>query len=330
MNWRELWPAAVALAIAVIAVLAAPDSRARRVVDLDLSRSGFPDTFLMRHRSEPERCRVVDRHDSTMRRYDDKEPGRFWRCKRLEDARGDAWLVQSKREGRGTVFFVPADAVDDWAFPFLYAAVRASHESLDLPAVGWTQLYVDRVYEGLFLRVALPFDLRRKDGGTGRLRELLVVGDDGVRAVDTRLAPTSGWESSGGRRVSEPHPALAWLAARAPTDSLLLLVELDGSPGLLPLPIDPAGLAARDAGRPIAPFRDDRLSAFAAGLDRDADAATPFARAPLEAEFGRYASALREALAADAALHGRSDGWRDAFDGRQASLDGLALSLGGG
>jgi len=130
-------------------------------------------------RSQTDRCRVVDRRDATMRRYDSRRPGRNRDCLRLPGRNGDAqahtWLVRSKRKGEGTAFFVPVQDVRDWTYPFLYGFVRDSRGEIDLPKVEWTQLFVDRLYQGLYLRVALPFDLRRKDGGSGTLRELLTI-----------------------------------------------------------------------------------------------------------------------------------------------------------
>ena len=54
--------------------------------------------------------------------------------------------------------FVPVGEVSDWIYPFIYSFVRERRKGLELPRVEWTTLYVDRLYQGLFLLVKLPFD----------------------------------------------------------------------------------------------------------------------------------------------------------------------------
>jgi hypothetical protein len=147
---RTFWPAGVALVVAgVLGGLFSQASRAYRLSDLDLSGTGYPDTYIMRSKSEPSRCYVVDRRDATMRRGDPRQPGRKWDLVRIgadridtdtQDPRPATWLVQAKRKGTGTVFYMPVDDVPDWTYPFLYRFVQKHAEELDLPAVGWTQL----------------------------------------------------------------------------------------------------------------------------------------------------------------------------------------------
>ena len=215
---RRLWPAGVALGLAILlASVWDPDSPASRISNLDLRDSPFRDTYIIPHRTQDERCFVVDRRDATRRRSDDEQPGRKWKLTRVRgsDGAGDRWMVQSKRRGKGTVFFVPALAVSDWAYPYLYSFVRARNPELELPLIEWTQLHVDRVYQGLYLRVTLPFDERKKDGGSGILREILTVSGD--RATGSRSHP----------RPSRNHPRLratgpARHNARGPTRSRAL------------------------------------------------------------------------------------------------------------
>ena len=163
---------------------------------LDLSVPGCPDTYIMRSKSEPSRCYIVSRWQSTMRRTDAEPPGREWSLARVGPATSDdgptTWMVSSKRKGNGTVFLVPVEDVRDWTYPFLYRFVRTHGPQLDLPEVGWTQVYIDRIYQGLYLRAALPFDPRKKDGGSGILRELLTVEGGRLIKVDTRFGEYLG------------------------------------------------------------------------------------------------------------------------------------------
>ena len=165
---KNLWVGGLCLAAAVLAVvILAPRSSVDRLYNLDLENPGISDTYLILHRREADRCFVADRRDATVRRSDDQQPGRKWQCYRMAGAGAEppSWLLQSKRKKKGTVFLVPVSDVPDWSYPFLYGFVREQREELELPQVEWTQLFVSRLYQGLYLRVALPFDLRVKDGG---------------------------------------------------------------------------------------------------------------------------------------------------------------------
>ena len=319
----------MALAI-LLAAAVDPGSPASRVSNLDLSESPFRDSYIIRHKTQADRCFVVDRRDATWRRSDDNQPGRKWSC--LSFPAGEAgsplsWFVHSKR--KGSVFFVPVQDVADWRYPFLYAFVRDlensdssdSSDSADaaprLPIVEWTQLYVSRIYQGLYLRVELPFDLRKKDGGSGVLRDLLVVEGNRVSTMDTRLddAPGVYARSVAEARLPElsaPSERLAWLAARAPTSGTTLLMsnQPPHRVRLLPLPISLTALHRAKTGRAPASFLDDRVERYSRGAWRDrTSGAPPFEpaeRAEFERGFQAYVAALAQALALDASARGVS------------------------
>ena len=342
---RRLWPAGVALTLAILLVgVWDPDSPASRITNLDLSDSPFRDTYIILHRSQDERCFVVDRRDATRRRSDDSQPGRKWTCVNIPGraaGAADTWLVRSKRKGKGSVFFVPALDVADWSYPFLYEFVRELEERAaapPLPAVSWTQLYVSRIYQGLYLRVDLPFDLRKKDGGSGVLRELLVVQGDRVSTVDTRFdgAPGIYAESVAAARLPElapPSRRLAWLAARAPTPGTTLLMSNEPPHGvrLMPLPISLPAIYRAKTGRSPASFLDQRLQRYSHGSWRDgASERVPFdasQRAELERRYEEYADALARGLVMDSLVREiplPAEEWLK----RQASLSDLQLRPG--
>lgn len=315
---RRLWPAAVALGLAILlASLWDPSSPASRISNLDLRDSPFRDTYIILHRTQDERCFVVDRRDATRRRSDDEQPGRKWNCVRIPGRTAgapDTWFVRSKHKGKGSVFFVPAADVADWGYPFLYEFVRELEEAAGappLPAVRWTQLYVSRLYQGLYLRVQLPFDLRKKDGGSGVLRELLVVQGDRVSTVDTRFdgAPGIYAESVAAARLPElasPSRRLAWLADRAPTPGTTLVMSNEPPHGvrLLPLPISLLDIYRAKTGRSPASFLDERLRRYSRGAWAEgASGSLPFdasQRTELEHRYADYADALARALVMDA------------------------------
>jgi len=342
---RVFWPAGLALALAIAGIIVFPGSYTRRTTNLDLTDTGFRDTFIMFSKSEVGRCFVVNRRASTMRRGDQQQSGRKWDCLRIRagDRGGpaDTWLVKSKRKGKGTVFFVPVYGVPDWSYPFLYEFVRkhSKHrKELDLPRVEWTQLFVNRLYQGLYLRVGLPFDLRKKDGGSGILREILTVQDGQLTKVDTRFDDAGRLYAKSVVNASFPEldpppPALAWLARSSPIEGTTFLMS-NLTPyrlTLLPLPIYLPDLYLAKNGRPPAGFRDQRYSRWILAPWRSDPAdALPWTEPELEelkSEFEEYAASFRRALRTDAELHQSGDMLRDLLPVRQAATSKLQLSL---
>ncbi|MFP8873996.1 MAG: hypothetical protein VCB42_05545 [Myxococcota bacterium] len=316
---RRLWPAGVGLALAIaLAILVKPDSTLNRVGNLNLGDSKFRDTYLVMHRSEADRCFVVNRRDATIRRSNDKQPGRNWRCHRISSQDPEsppAWLVQSKREGKGTVFFVPASRIADWSFPFFYEVARAEHPDAQLPLVEWTQLYVSRLYQGLYLRVDLPFDRRKKDGGSGVLREILSISGDSASVVDTRFDDAPGLYTEAIAagvfpKLEKPLPDIAWLAEHAPTAGTTFLISNseDFLVSLLPLPIGLPALFKARYGRSPATFTDRRFDRWTQGAWRQ-EAKEPkqwVSQPRFRESFDVYISELRRALQVDALARGHS------------------------
>lgn len=339
---RVFWPAGLALVLATAAVLLLPESRGRRLANLDLTGSGIGDTFLMLSRSHADRCRLADRRESTLRRSDPRQPGQSWECLRLSarDGGGQAhpWLVRSKRRGRGTALFVPVRDVRDWTYPFLYGFVREHREELELPAVAWTQLFVNRLYQGLYLRVNLPFDLRRKDGGSGVLRELLTVRDGRLTAVDTRFNAAGSLYAAVLEAGSFPEPVpppaeLAWLAQRCPTPGTTFLMSnvAPHALSLLPLPVSLPDLYAAKQGHSPRAFEDPRLRLWTRDARRSGGAGQPSfpetAVAELRSAFERHALSLSRAMRADAELHQSLAQLRQLLPSRQQAISGLQLQL---
>ncbi|MBI4241882.1 MAG: hypothetical protein HY613_09210 [Candidatus Rokubacteria bacterium] len=336
------WPAGSALAMAAcVLALVLPETRSRRLSNLDIGPTGFPDTYIMFSKSERGRCFVVDRRDSTTRRYDPNTPGRKWDCSqfRVSDRPGglDAWFVRSKRAGKGTVFFVPVEEVRDWTYPFLYNFVRERRPELNLPPVGWTQLFVNRIYHGLYLRVALPFDPRKKDGGSGILQEILTVRGDRLAQIDTRFhaARRLYMDSVAASRfpaLRDPSPALAWLARRCPTDATTLLMsnQPPHDLSLLPLPVSLPDLYEALYGRPPHEFKDGRLAQWSRGPWRAETASLPFADselATLRSEFEEHARSFSNALRSHAEFHRTLTATRALLPQRQHAAAGLLLRL---
>ena len=267
----------------------------------------------MLSKTRPERGYLVDRRDSTVRRSRKNFPGRSYRVTRSPGESGlggpDHWLLRSKR--LGTVLLVPVDIVEDWTLPFAYDFVRRERPDLDLPRVRWTQLHVNRVYRGLYLRVELPHDPRRKDGRVGELRELFLLRGDELRSLDTRFDPAARRRVeaiAAGRfpSLDPPDPMLAWLSLRGREDGMTFLLSEDEPARLvaLPLPFSFVGEAERHLAAVLPVTRDERHHRWAEAIEA---AAPPMGQLPFEGEqrerFERAWAAHEEAFQGALSIH---------------------------
>lgn len=242
---RTLLPIGVALLLALIlGVLGLRYSANGRLSNLDLPNDGFQETFLMNSKTSSGRCYVVNRRESSLRRSDTTLPGRMQDCEKFGFGETDhgleSWLVRSKR--KGTSLYIPVEKVEDWTYPFLYDFVRDHTDHFELPRVAWTQLYVDRIYRGLYLRIPLPYDKRKKDGRTEPLREILTVKGHSLTHLDTRFKTKSTLYvdsmAAGLFPDIAPVPStVLWLSRRAPLEETIFLMSNQKPYQLQPLPL---------------------------------------------------------------------------------------------
>lgn len=334
---RRLLAAGIGVSLAV-ALATVSTTGAGRTTNLVL-KSGLPETFIMMSKSRADRCYVVDRRDSTVRRSDRRLPGPKWRFVRFLDPEGrstvDHWLLRSKR--KGTILLVPVDAVEDWSYPVLHRSVRRVRKDLELPRAEWTQLFVNRYYRGLYLRVALPADPRKKDGGTGVLREMLTVSDRGLTSIDTRFGDAGTLyrdrlAEGAFPRLEDPDPVEAWLALRSPVGPRVFLMsnlppyDLD----LLPLPVSPSRLHEAAFERQTLYFQDERYERWTTQASRAGEEATnlfePEEWERVRREFERVAASFMRSLATHARLH-ESPHLLDQVPMRQRAVSDLGLGL---
>ncbi len=337
---KRLWPAGLAFLLAVVAVVLVPDTPLRRMSNLEFSVSGLHQTYLMFSRTQPDRCRVQNRRASTMRRADPRERGRNWECHRISGmgANSDGWLVRSNRYGEGTILFVPIYAVDDWTYPYFYGFVRDHRAALELPAVRWTQLFIDRLHSGLYLQVALPFDLRRRDGGSGILRSILTVEPERLRVLNTRFeddgdAYVRHLDDRGPTRFAKPDPELAWLMGlrSAGERTFLMSNRAPNDLSILPLPVSLPELYESVEDRALLAIPEGRTSLWARSSQLDGpDRTAPFDEgetAELRAGFDQYARSLDRALRAEGEFHQTGDLLRELLPKRQAASVPSQLAL---
>ena len=310
-----------------------------RLTNLDLSHTDFRNTYIMFSKTNPGRCYVVNRRQSTMRRSDATMPGRMQDCFAFggDGGTGDPgyWFVRSKR--KGTVLFVPVAKVSDWTYPFLYDFVRGEFENLDLPPVEWSQVFVNRVYQGLYLELHLPFDKRKKDGGSGIRREILTVTGEQMTRVDTRFDASSQLYPSlvaAGTfpKLSEPRAALAWLTShRLGHDTTVLLHNVaPHDVSLLPLPVPLAEVYRAMHGHPLDSLYDERFGRWEKWRQNVApmEFLDHKQRTTLMSEFSKYSEAFLAALTTHSWYRQEGKTLFEQLPRKQAAVADLKLSIG--
>ncbi len=301
-------------AIAIL-VLSGDISQTKRISNLDLRQSGFVPSYLMTSKRAPNKGYLVDRRDSTVRRSRKNLPGKMWNLDRFGEDPGagipEHFLLRSKRYG--TVFLIPVEAVENFEYPFLYQFVRDEYPELGLPEVQWTNLFLNRVYHGFYLRMSLPVDLRKKDGGNGTMRELMMVQGNEMTLVDTRFSPDARFYADGTTlgifpALKKPPAVLAWLASRCPTPHATVLLN-NAEPyevSLLPLPYSLDRLYERLQGIPLRVTLDERFRRWMApASEYEVHDAVPFdgeRKKRFEAQYAGYFQRLRDALKAHRTL----------------------------
>lgn len=323
---KQQWQPALALVIAAaVIVVVQPDSRANRVSTLDLEETGFDELYIQFVDADRTRAAIVDRGATTIRRGEASEQAPEWS---IESLSGDGWLARSEDEG--VVFFVPVSDVSDWVYPFLYSFVRERRRGLELPAAEWTTLYVDRLYQGLFLRVKLPFDRAE----TASRRELLAVEAGRVAQVDTWFEPSSGGPGlPDDLEVEARHGSLAWLSAvRSETETLLMLSRRPQELGLMPLPVSVPSLFAATHGVEPTYVEEEQAPSWNESWRASVADTTYLAEVELEAlgaDFEEYRDVFLAALRIHGEFHGNTSDLQASIPRRQRAGVDLDLTLEG-
>ena len=321
-------------AATLIALVALPDSRANRVSTLDLGEDGFRDLYIQHRDREHTKVTIGDRGETTLKRGELPSLAPEWTIRRVSRADESeppyAWLARS--QARGAVFFLPVTQVSDWIYPYLYGFVRQRRKGIELPPVEWANVFLDRVYQGLYLRVALPFDRTGR-----RRRELVLIRDEEMMRVDTWFEPPQEryaelFPDAELPELEPPAPALMWLSAFLSADesSVVLAASPPYEAKLMPLPIQTPSLYAAVHGRPPQFVTDTRVLRWDESW-RPAVSESRFLRdvemVDLSSGFEDYRASFVRALRAHGELHGNLEEVRAMLPHRQTSGSELGLSL---
>ncbi len=332
---RDLLAPLVAVGLALIlALLVAPTRSAGRVANLSVTSSLLPHAYVMRHRSESDMGYLVERRSSTLRRDRAGQAGRKRRVEKVPANVADVratWLLRSRL--LGTVIFVPVEAVPDWSLPYVHAWLRDEMPGAYLPEVRWVQLHIDRVYQGVYLKVALPVDLRKKEGGSGNLQSILETDGRRVSRLNTRFedAPGGFMEELAAGPVPIPRlplPVIAWLAAmyNLPVKTFIMTAERPRGLYIMPLPVALGPIFERARGRRPAHVEDERFKRWieAAAVSSD----SPFdseQMAALQDGWSTWLTALVEGLILDRQARGLAPPDATEITAHLGALDGLGL-----
>lgn len=323
---KQLWQPALALLIATaLFVLVLGDSTANRLSTLNLEEAGFDELYIQFLDSERTRASIVTRGVTSINRGEIPDLGPEWSMERLGR---DGWLARSPDEG--VTFFVPVTEISDWIYPFLYSFVREHRRGLELPRVEWTTLHVDRLYEGLFLLVRLPFDRPEVQAR----RELLVVESGRVAYIDTWFEqPAGGLDLTGELEIDPQHGSVAWLSAlRSETATSLILSRRPLELTLMPLPVSVPTLYAAAYGAEPTFQEDERAQGWNESwraMVADTTFLDELEMESFESEFEEYRDLFLSALRIHGQLHGNADELQGALSERQGSGVELGLELEG-
>lgn len=260
---------ALALAAIVICAILSTRSFVSKTTNLKTPTPGsIKEAFLMTSKSGENKCYLVDRHDSTIRRSSAKIPGDSWN---INISPGDknpknpsGMLLTDKK--KGTIVFIPVQDIKNPAYPYASEFVRKKLKDKNIPKLEWNQVYINRIYSGLYLKMELPSDPTKKRGRPGPRREFLSVKGNELTLVNTLFNPDSRFLAetllSGVFPDAAPcNPAIAWLDQISENDRTTFILG-NVEPyrvTLMPLPITIDDVYEKQFGKPLSPAMDERF-----------------------------------------------------------------------
>jgi len=232
----------------------------------------------MLSKSEDNRAYLVDRRDSTIRRSRNKMPGKMREAYSFggdpETGELAYWLLVEAEYA--TVLFIPVNEVEDCTYPYIYGFARKEFDKLDLPEVEWTQLFVNRIYSGLYLKVELPEDPTGSEGRKGPRREILSVDGNRLALVDTLFNPDARLLSDillagDFPEFEEPPPAINWLESKnsSAEKSFVLNNQPPYGVSLLPLPVTIDEIYFKLKDEKLRRYVDDRFADWVRQIENE-------------------------------------------------------------
>ena len=271
-NPRSIIYAVLAIILAILIVsFARHYLQFQELTNLNLHTEGISDLYIQMSPDLPGKCHVTNRRGSTFRRSDDPSARRLWNYRRSagdnDTGNLNHWMLQST--AKKIFLLVPVNDVKDWTYPYIYQFVKGSENEVELPSVQWVQLYVNRIYHGLYLQVYLPHDPRRRDGGSGHLRELLVLRDSTIACLNTRFSnPCTAYQTmvstSKFPTLITPSKLVMWLITHSPIEETLFIMRPYAPYQItyLPLSISLSEEYSKIDGKSLPEWVDNRFATF--------------------------------------------------------------------
>ena len=296
----------------LIVYLMQPFNQLQRLANLNLSLGTVPDLYVEVDKSVPGRCYVTDRRESAYRRGD-RPAGRnsreFMRSEaELQQGELPHWALRCKTNP--TILLVPINDVDDWAFPYCYQFVQAHDMESDLPRITWIQLFENRIYRGLYLKVELPFERRRWSGDRRRSCDLLAVTGTTMVGLNSRFegeAELFPQLLADGRFPELTGPSLwvEWLRTRSSIEETLMVIRpLEPfRVSHLPLPVSLESEFFEITSQSIGTWDDDRFHGWKQAADSESVRLELLASATQLQRFHAEWKTYREAIVAALRVH---------------------------
>lgn len=259
----------LALAAVTLSAVLSPLSFNSKITNLKIpTTTSVKESYIMTSKSDSGKCYLVDRRDSTIRRSGTNIPGDSWELNLVPGSANpknpDSILLISKK--KGTIFFVPPSKISNPAYPYSSEFVRKKLKDPDIPKLQWNQVYINRIYSGLYLKVELPSDPTKKKGRKGSRRELLSVKGNHLTLVNTLFNPDSRFLAevllSGVFPKATPcNPAIAWLDTISQTERTTFIIG-NTEPynvSIVPMPVTIDEVYEKHFGKSLKPALDERF-----------------------------------------------------------------------
>ena len=172
-----------AIGIALVSIkLIGEHSELLKSSNIQISTQGFKKMNLQFFAEKPNRCNLAVWSKSTTRRSNKRIPKILRDCySRKFSADQNIWRLSSTN--KSVIILHPAEAISDWVFPFFYGEYLHSRTNNIALEIEWIQLFVNRIYNGLFLKIIFPKPSPKKEGNKRDKIDFLFVSSNRMRCV---------------------------------------------------------------------------------------------------------------------------------------------------
>ena len=163
---------------AIITLL--PKSKKTVLTNSKLGEKGIQKVYLTHNLTSKDSCYISDEYSSTVRRSDS---GREVKKSICIDGKNGVHLVRRKR--RRSFILIPEAAISEKETK--YIKDNLLHKK---SRVRWIELYINRFYDGKYLRITFPYQKWSKyKRNLKKRKDIIFANKDSIYALDTYLRP---------------------------------------------------------------------------------------------------------------------------------------------